>query len=94
MVVLLAGALGGLNSTPHEPLVSLAPSAAPFPEPAVPQEPCLLQRGCTARRRGPSGRLMLSKQTLVATFKSVEDPSISLQHTGRKKYIQGCEMFR
>lgn len=88
MVVLLAAALGGLNSTPCEPLLSLVPLAAPFLELGAPEEPCLLQRDCAARTVGPSGWLMLSKQTLTATFESVEDPN------WEKKYTQGSEMFR
>lgn len=91
MVVPLAGALGGLNSTPRKLLVSPVPSAAPFLELATPEEPCLLHGGCTARRRGPSGWLMPSKYTLAATFESVEDPSISLQHTRRKNTLKAVK---
>lgn len=34
---------------------------------------------------------MPSKQTLADTFESVEDPSISLQHTGRKNTLKAVK---
>lgn len=73
-VVLLAGALGGLNSTS---LTSPMPSATPFPEPAAPEEPCVLQGGLHFQEIG-SLRVGRAEQTLAAMLKYVVDPSISI----------------
>lgn len=91
MVVPLAGALGGLNSTPHEPLVSPVPLAAPFPEMAMPEEPCLLRGAALPGDGVPQGGSCRASKPSQPTLESMEDPSISLQNTGRRNTLSAVK---